>query len=812
MLIGHRPRRGRRRHVSGPPRRACFLRIEPLEDRSVPSVYVVNSLADFLTAPAGTPPGTLTLRQAIEMANANVGTGVSNTIQLSVAGTYQITSVSNGATDNSSGEFAIFGANGYSLTITNTSGGRAVIDGGGLNRVFDINNGGVLAAFSVTFQDVTITDGVAGDNGGGIRAQTGPSIILDDVDLTDNSASGYGGGIYIDTGQLTINSSAIANNHADSGGGVYSKVKTIITDSFIQGNVANGSGGALFLGGIAVSVTGTSFVGNVAPDGGAIDDEANSLSLQYCTFGRNHAFGTTTIGFGGVGGSIYVSVSAPAGASLVIANCLFQSNAANYENMGAGGAIMQESGNLTLLNSQLSDNVADDLGGAINFSGTTLTISGTTIDNTRSNGEGAGLYFIGTGTGAAGSTLTNDTLTRNSAYDGGGGIDDVATGDLTLVNDTINANYGQNGGGIWLSSNGKLAIQNTIIAQNTAFNNSAGPDVLTDNNYKVTDLGGNLVGNNSGSAGFTPGALIGTAANPINPALGPLLDNGAMAPYTTFTVGGANVMYYAGGPATLQVVQTEALLTTSPAFNAGIAAGAPATDERGFSRPAANPSIGAYEPQYSSSATPSQVYVENLFEILLNRPAGSGMSFWAARVNPTGPNAPVVQAIESAPEYDQDQIALFFRRYLGRAADSSGLNYWVNYVTSGGTLAQVQAYILGSSEYANNHGGNNVAIVESLFENVLNRIPVAVEVDQWLNYLQVGGSLEGMATGFVLSQEHLIDLIVAGYQAELGRPAGPAGVGAWLGPLSASDDPQTFLNANILGSIEAFLLETVGSA
>jgi hypothetical protein len=808
MQIDNRPSRGRSVHVFLRQRLACFLGIETLEDRCVPTVYVVNNLADSLTPPAGT----VTLREAIQMANTTAATGVSNTIQLSLVGTYPITSVSNGATDNTSGEFSIDGVNGYSLTITNTSGGRAVIDGGGLNRVFDINAADTPAAFSVTFQDVTITDGFAGGNGGGVQAQAGPSVTLDDVDFTDNLASGDGGGVYIaGNGQLTINNSAIADNHADSGGGVFSMVNTTITDSFTQGNVANDAGGGLSVSGTTESVTGTSFVGNFAPDGGAIDDEASNLTLQYCTLNQNHALGTTTIGFGGDGGGLYVSNAAPAGLSVTIANCLFLANAANYENMGAGGAILQETGTLSVLNSQFSDNRSDDLGGAINFSGKTLTINGTTIDNTKTNGEGAGLYFVGTGTGAAGSTLTNDTLTLNSAYDGGGGIYDAAAGDLTLVNDTINGNYGQNGGGIQLANNGKLAIQNTIIAQNTAANNSMGPDVLTDSTYKVTDNGGNLVGNDSGSAGFTPSALIGTAANPVNPELGPLLDNGALAPYTPVTVGGAAVMYYAGTPATLQVVQTEALLTTSPAFNAGVAAGAPTIDERGFSRPS-NPSIGAYQPEYSSTETLSQVYVENLFEILLNRAVDpGGLSYWTARVNPTSANPGMVLGIESSSEYHRDQIELLFESYLGRSVDANGLSYWTAYLNSGGTRAGLEAGILGSPEYYQDHGSIDVAVVESLYENVLDRIPATIEVDGWVRALTAGTSQASMATGFIASQEHLTDLILAGFTSGLGRQAATSEVDGWLGGVTGSNDPETVLNEGILGSVETFGDRTKGT-
>src|SRR5437016_1941628 len=105
--------------------------VEALEDRFAPAVFNVNSTADIL-APAA---GTVTLRSAIQAANATPG---GNTINLAVGGVYRITLPGANTGTNNSGAFAILPAGG-DLTINNTSGTTVVIDGGGLDRVFDIN-------------------------------------------------------------------------------------------------------------------------------------------------------------------------------------------------------------------------------------------------------------------------------------------------------------------------------------------------------------------------------------------------------------------------------------------------------------------------------------------------------------------------------------------------------------------------------------------------------------------------------------------------------------------------------------------------
>ena len=92
-------RRSRIRPVSLPRRRKPLV-IEALEERSVPAVFNVNSLADTLTPPAGV----VTLRSAIQAANATPG---GNTIDLTVAGDYRITLPGANTGTNNSGAFTI---------------------------------------------------------------------------------------------------------------------------------------------------------------------------------------------------------------------------------------------------------------------------------------------------------------------------------------------------------------------------------------------------------------------------------------------------------------------------------------------------------------------------------------------------------------------------------------------------------------------------------------------------------------------------------------------------------------------------------
>jgi parallel beta-helix repeat protein len=210
-------------------------------------------------------------------------------------------------------------------------------------------------------------------------------------------------------------------------------------------------------------------------------------------------------------------------------------------------------GTATLTNCTISGNSATTGGGVWN--GDTATLTNCTISG---NNTGLGGGFGGSGGGFSG-------------FGGGGGV--FNGGMATLTNCTVSGNAATTGGGVYNSGYpaATLTLANTIVAGNTA--SGSGPDAFG----TVNSLGYNLVGITDGSTGWRgDGSVrdhdqIGTSASPLDPLLGPLADN--------------------GGP-----TQTMALLPGSPAIDAGTAAGAPCTDQRGFGRIGAV-DIGAFESQ-----------------------------------------------------------------------------------------------------------------------------------------------------------------------------------------------------------------------
>jgi hypothetical protein len=186
---------------------------------------------------------------------------------------------------------------------------------------------------------------------------------------------------------------------------------------------------------------------------------------------------------------------------------------------------------------------------------------------------GGGGLFLNSGT----LDMTNVTVAANQAKDSTGGVQGLSgSGGKHNHHGIPGAGQAGQGGGIQ-NAGGTVNATNSLIALNTA---ATAPDFSGD----FATASNNLLGDGTGSnlAPANPdanGNIVGSAASPIDPMLGPLAHN--------------------GGP-----TRTQALLAGSPAIDAGTTSGAPATDQRGTVRDT-HPDIGAFEFSPMAARIPS---------------------------------------------------------------------------------------------------------------------------------------------------------------------------------------------------------------
>lgn len=185
------------------------------------------------------------LREAVLAANAENGPDV---IVLG-PGIYTLTRGGGGEDLGATGDLDLRD----DVVLVGASATNTFVDGGHLDRVFD-----VLAGVHAEIQGVTIQNGLVTGPGGGVR--NAGSLTLSRTLISQNaatSAAGFGGGIW------------------SSGGGS----ELVLAESAVVGNAAIGGGGGLAVGGPA-QVSNTTMTGNTSADfGGAVYVYANTDAL-----------------------------------------------------------------------------------------------------------------------------------------------------------------------------------------------------------------------------------------------------------------------------------------------------------------------------------------------------------------------------------------------------------------------------------------------------------------------------------------------------------------------------------------------------
>jgi Synergist-CTERM protein sorting domain-containing protein len=370
---------------------------------------------------------------------------------------------------------------------------------------------------------------------------------------------------------------------------------TAVLDGFtVTGGNANGStddrkrGGGMFNFGGSPTVRNCRFVSNHADkDGGGMFNYDGSPVVTNCTFSSNSA--------GEHGGGMFNWWNA---SSPVLVNCTFSSNSAHW----GGGVCNYLAGTPKFTGCVFQHNFASGYGGGMFNSGGGLEMTDSVLSENRAEIHGGGMFNEG-GT----RSIEDCTFSQNRAGENGGGMyNQHAFGALTVTNSTFFGNIAIAGGGIYNWSSSNPVVTNCTFSANDATTgggmlntNWSNPDMMNCTFAgNRSDFGGDALYNRVGSApaatncifwGYTgPGQILNEATASLtitysitdqagagniadDPKLGPLADN--------------------GGP-----TRTHALLDGSAALNTGTATGAPATDQRGITRPqGAGVDIGAFE-------------------------------------------------------------------------------------------------------------------------------------------------------------------------------------------------------------------------
>jgi len=253
------------------------------------ALLLASGVAGATTIPVTTPfdqfgedTEKCSLREAIQAANTDEAfggcpagssvdliqfEGFQNHFKLSRAGRME--------SANATGDIDINGSG--TIVIAGLGAGHTVIDGDGIDRVFDL---ACRADMTVQFIALTITGGDAGSDtaGGGAIRDCANALTVSSVHVTQNSAN-RGGGMTIpaNAGKITINRSSFTRNRAFEGDGsairhngddLLKLTNTTLSENIAEGNGALSSTGDVTMKNVTVAYnTGDTHAGVVISSG-----------------------------------------------------------------------------------------------------------------------------------------------------------------------------------------------------------------------------------------------------------------------------------------------------------------------------------------------------------------------------------------------------------------------------------------------------------------------------------------------------------------------------------------------------------------
>lgn len=268
--------------------------------------------------------------------------------------------------------------------------------------------------------------GSQGNPGGGIYVTNGTLNISGGVVAANRGNSG--GGIYVNSGELNISGGAVAGNevingHSDNGGGIYVNSGTLnLSGGYVTNNYkecgcndcrndvnnTHGGGGIALANSSVMNMTGGYVTGNYSGlAGGGIYAGFFGHNVGFTMSGGTIAGNCAEYGEGGglrIAGGTNGVIQATN--KVYITNNITNSN----NDWGGGGIFVQEKGNLSIVNSLITNNSAGGFGGGVGAcpTGETLIV----------NKDGAAIYgneASGTNMSGGGNNKTYDsTLAQTS--------------------------------------------------------------------------------------------------------------------------------------------------------------------------------------------------------------------------------------------------------------------------------------------------------------------------------------------------------------------------------------------------------------
>jgi uncharacterized repeat protein (TIGR01451 family) len=185
---------------------------------------------------------------------------------------------------------------------------------------------------------------------------------------------------------------------------------------------------------------------------------------------------------------------------------------------------------------------------------------------------------------------------------------------------------------------------------------------------------------------------------------------------------------------------------------------------------------------FLKNGSTASLWLTAVYNDLLKRApdtAGFNATLLALLGDYTSTRQTIALSLATSTEANDDRIAAFYQKYLGRPASPTELSGWVSALGQGFTLEQIRVAILSSPEFFGKEASTNSLWLDQVYKDVLGRSRAPGDT-ALLNALNAGTmTLAQVATTLVTGLEYREDLAQADYLAYLGRPGATSELNGW---------------------------------
>jgi hypothetical protein len=165
--------------------------------------------------------------------------------------------------------------------------------------------------------------------------------------------------------------------------------------------------------------------------------------------------------------------------------------------------------------------------------------------------------------------------------------------------------------------------------------------------------------------------------------------------------------------------------------------------------------------------------------------------------------APVANGITHSTEHYQQFVTSAYMSYLNRPPSPPEAAVWVTQMQNGLTDEGLEAMLLGSGEYIQNHSGLGADWVKAIYKDLMLHTPMTPEINGWLTALHNGTSPTQIAYLIATSSERESIVVRQDYKTFLGRTPSQGEVDGWVKAIANGLTIEGFV-ADLLASEEYY--------